>query len=131
MSDIEFIDIAVDTYDMITIADPISCNNVSIANSRVIVGYKDNTLGITEYSGNTDDGNIKVHAKFDDVNLKYYKEESDVMGIIFSHVDKDQFEQLRSSLSNPGMFIITGIEKDNEHINLINIDYDQFISCAK
>ncbi|WP_339048217.1 hypothetical protein [Candidatus Mesenet endosymbiont of Phosphuga atrata] len=132
MSNIEFIDVAVDTYNMVTIA-PIGCNNIGIADQRVIIGYKDQALEITEYSDHINGNNIKVQAKFDDVNLKYYKEEpgvTDTIGLIFSHVDKDQFEQLRNSLSNPDMFIIIGVEKDNEHIDLTNIDYSQFNSCS-
>ncbi|WP_339045935.1 hypothetical protein [Candidatus Mesenet endosymbiont of Agriotes lineatus] len=132
MSNIEFIDVAVDTYNMVPIV-PIGCNNIGIADQHVIIGYKNQTLEITEYDDRTNDNNIKVQAKFDDVNLKYYKEEpgvADTIGLIFSHVGKDQFEQLRNSLSNPDMFNIIGVEKDNEDINLINIDYSQFISCS-
>ncbi|GHM58098.1 MAG: hypothetical protein sL5_02540 [Candidatus Mesenet longicola] len=132
MSNIEFIDVAVDTYNMVTIA-PMGCNSIGVADQRVIIGYKDQTLEITEYDDRTSDNNIKVQAKFDDVNLKYYKEEpgvTDTIGLIFSHVDKDQFEQLRNSLSNSDMFTTIGVEKDNEHIDLTNIDYNQFNSCS-
>ncbi|XGA08723.1 MAG: hypothetical protein U0X86_001032 [Wolbachia endosymbiont of Xenopsylla cheopis] len=133
MSNIEFIDVAVDTYQMVTTV-PIGCNSIGVADQRVIIGYKDHTLEITEYDDRTNGNNIKVQAKFDDVNLKYYKEEpgvTDTIGLIFSHVDKDQFEQLRNSLSNPNMFSMIGAGKDdNEHVNFATIDYSQFTSCS-
>lgn len=127
MSNIEFIDVAVDTHNMEHLFLNCSSALINTEAKDLLMTYsnENHTLEITGY---TDDSSKKN--TFNDVNLKYFKEEPDNIGVIFSHVSHDQFTQFRSLLPNPGIFTITGIEKDNEHISLVNIDYSQFTSCS-